>query len=245
MENITGHGFYITIPMAVVTDEALTPNAKLTFGIIANLSNQRGYCFASNAYIGSVMNVHEITISRYVSELIETGWIIPFDEITKNGLQRRLALSEIAKGGLTKTLRGGKQKRLDPLSNSVKHNKQSETPNIKNKDERLEPDLEQFDNWSKSIIAGNDFYFSQKFKNEFPNWGGGPQKFVEIINDHLDLLNRYPKMNPNSQERFRNSLIKHFREYKSKPNGTGNKKGLDVNNELRLIADHIQSGAVK
>jgi len=105
-----------------------------------------------------------------------------------------------------------------------------------------EPDFLAFENWSNDIISGNDFVFQQQWQNEFPNWGGGPEKFAEIVRDHLDLLNRYPKMNPNTQGRFRASVIKHFREYKSKPNGTGNRKGLDVNAELQLIANHIKGG---
>lgn len=93
-----------------------------------------------------------------------------------------------------------------------------------------EPDFAQFEIWTKSIIDGNDFFFSQKFRNEFPNWGGGPEKFTEIVNDHFDMLNRYPKMNPNTQERFRNSVIKHFREYKGKANGKEPKKLVNLDN---------------
>lgn len=114
----------------------------------------------------------------------------------------------------------------------TKRNEEETKPNQKSN----EPDFELFENWSKSIISGQDFYFSQKFKNEFPNWGGGAAKFVEIVNDHLDLLNRYPKMNPHTQERFRNSVIKHFREYKDKPNGS--KKGFDSDAELQHIINH-------
>lgn len=99
------------------------------------------------------------------------------------------------------------------------------------------PDFVEFKSWSDSIIDGNDFVFAQKFKNEFPNWGGGAEKFVEVVNDHFDMLNRYPKMNPNTQERFRNSVIKHFREYKGKQNGTG-KKGFDADAELKHIISH-------
>lgn len=128
-----------------------------------------------------------------------------------------------------------------PKSTNIEENKKRIRTEEKEKREEL-PDFVEFKKWSDSIIDGNDFIFTQKFQNEFPSWGGGAEKFVEVVNDHFDMLNRYPKMNPNSQERFRNSVIKHFREYKSKPNGTGTKKGLDVNAELQLIANHIKGG---
>lgn len=105
--------------------------------------------------------------------------------------------------------------------------------------EESSPEFEIFEKWTKDLIDGKDFIFTQKFQNAFPNWGGGAAKFVEIANDHLDLLNRYPNMNPNTQERFRNSVIKHFREYKNKPNGTGAKKGFDIDGAKDSIADYI------
>ena len=125
-----------------------------------------------------------------------------------------------------------------PKTTNIEENKKRIRTEENKKRVEATPDFLQFENWSKSIIDGNDFYFSQKFNNEFPNWGGGPEKFVEVINDHLDLLNRYPNMNPNTQERFRNSVIKHFREYKNKPNGTATKKGFDLNAALQHIANY-------
>jgi hypothetical protein len=99
-----------------------------------------------------------------------------------------------------------------------------------------EPDLEQFENWTREIISGQDFIFHQKFNNEFPNWGGAPEKFVELLNSHYDLLCRYPAMNPNSQQRFRASVIKHIKEQLTKQaNGTGKRKGIDTNEALANI----------
>lgn len=130
----------------------------------------------------------------------------------------------------------------DNTQSKVKESKVDEIKEKKIREKESSPDFELFKKWGEDMVSGNDFIFQQKFQNEFPNWGGGPEKFVEIIEDHFQMLNRYPKMNPNTQERFRNSVIKHFKEYKQKPNGTGNRKGLDVNTELQLIANHLKGG---
>lgn len=148
-------------------------------------------------------------------------------------------------------LGGRPKKRNESETKATALNSESEKKQYRGEEKRVEekrteekrvecdPDFLVFENWSKDIISGNDFLFAQKFRNEFPNWGGAPELFVEVVNDHLDLLNRYPKMNPNSQERFRNSVIKHFREYKNKPNGTGTKKGFDSEGAKNSIADYI------
>lgn len=100
-------GFYIVIPMMLVNDHRVSAKAKICFGVIANLCNKFGYCFATNKYIADVMDVHEITVSKYIKELIDFEWLIPENETTKTGIQRRLLVSENAKGGLAELLRGG------------------------------------------------------------------------------------------------------------------------------------------
>ena len=132
-----GFGFYITIPMKLVEDDAISPSAKLAFGIIANLSNSRGYCFASNGYIGEIMGVHEITVSKYVSELLKNGYLVRFDEVTKYGLQRRLMLSESIKEDLTKSSNRGYEKSKDGINDKTKYNKQSiNNTNLINKENK-------------------------------------------------------------------------------------------------------------
>jgi len=131
MEEKIGFGAYVVIPTALLMDENVSSQAKLSFGIISNLSNQRGYCFASNSYISKLLNVHENTVSKHIGELINTGYLIRFDEVTPVGLQRRLALSdpikdEMAKrndlGGSTEIVRGSHKKRLGGVNENVDHN---------------------------------------------------------------------------------------------------------------------------
>jgi hypothetical protein len=123
-EEFTGHGFYVTVPMALLKDPDVSAGAKLCFGLIANLANHRGYCFATNDYIASVLGVHEMTVSRHVSELIKNDWLLPFSQITETGTKRRLKLSENAEKGLAKTRSNPKQKRLEAVSKNAYHNKQ-------------------------------------------------------------------------------------------------------------------------
>lgn len=82
--------------------------------------------------------------------------------------------------------------------------------------------LNEYKNWTDSIISGNDHFFEQLFMKETIPAGPHIQFWIQ---DHLGLLNRYPKMRPRSQNAFRESCIKHIRENFKKPiNGTAGKK---------------------
>lgn len=53
----------------------LSPNQKLLIALVSNLSSERGYCFASNNYLGECLQVAPETISRNISELVDKGYL--------------------------------------------------------------------------------------------------------------------------------------------------------------------------
>ena len=87
--------YYAIIPAYVRYDSELTPNAKLLFGEITALSNELGYCFATNQYFANLYNVSTVSISKWVNQLKEKGYILV--ELQYNGkeiIERRLFLSD-------------------------------------------------------------------------------------------------------------------------------------------------------
>lgn len=85
---------------------------------------------------------------------------------------------------------------------------------IKIKKESESEMLKEYDLWTDEIIAGNDHVFEQMFLNEIIPPGVHIQFWIM---DHRDLLNRYPKMRPPTQDAFRKSCLKHVRENYKKP----------------------------
>lgn len=82
--------------------------------------------------------------------------------------------------------------------------------------------LKEYDDWTDLIIDGNDHFFQQMFMKEMIPPGPSIQHWIM---DHRDLLNRYPKMRPPTQDAFRKSLIKHIREnYKKQIQSNGRQK---------------------
>ena len=67
--------FWAVLPAAVRYDEELPPNAKLLYAEISSLTDQRGYCFASNEYFMRLYSLSERTIRRLISELARLGYI--------------------------------------------------------------------------------------------------------------------------------------------------------------------------
>lgn len=67
--------YYAIIPANVRYDEDLTPNAKLLYGEITALCNERGYCWASNDYFAELYKTSNRTISRWIQQLITNGYI--------------------------------------------------------------------------------------------------------------------------------------------------------------------------
>lgn len=74
MEN-NKRSYYAIIPGNVRYDDNLTPNAKLLYGEITALCNERGYCWASNSYFAELYSVKNNAITNWVTQLKESGYI--------------------------------------------------------------------------------------------------------------------------------------------------------------------------
>lgn len=67
--------YYAIIPADVRYDPDLTPNAKLLYGEITSLTNEKGYCWASNKYFAELYSVYPTTISKWLKLLRDKGYI--------------------------------------------------------------------------------------------------------------------------------------------------------------------------
>ena len=67
--------YYAVIPATVRYDNRVVPNAKLLYGEITALCNEKGYCWATNDYFSRLYSVSKRSISTWIKSLCDAGHI--------------------------------------------------------------------------------------------------------------------------------------------------------------------------
>lgn len=87
--------YYAIIPASVRYDKEIRPNAKLLYGEITALCNEKGFCWASNQYFANLYSVSKTSISLWIKELTDNGYLtieLVYKEGSKEILHRYLRL---------------------------------------------------------------------------------------------------------------------------------------------------------
>lgn len=107
--------YYAVIP-ADVRYSNIPANAKLLYGEITALCNEKGYCWATNGYFAKLYKVKNETISRWASALQKQGFI-RIEPNKSKGFERRIFLSTYSQKS-----QGLLTKRSIAIDKKVKHN---------------------------------------------------------------------------------------------------------------------------
>ena len=135
--------YYAVIPANVRYDKRLKPLARLLYGEITALCNEKGYCWASNSYFAELYEISQETISRYISQLREYGYIeIDYNKAEQNTEKRKIyiaqrrycqnnhdGIDQTVKGVLTEKSRRYCQNNQDGIDQTVKHNNTNNNTN--------------------------------------------------------------------------------------------------------------------
>ncbi len=87
--------YYAIIPANVRYDQSLSANAKLLYGEITALCNDKGYCWASNKYFSDLFGVSQKSISNWISTLVSKKYLffkMVYREGSKEILERHLSI---------------------------------------------------------------------------------------------------------------------------------------------------------
>jgi len=171
--------YYAIIPANIRYDADLTANAKLLYGEITALCNEKGYCWATNEYFANLYGVSKTSISKWISSLIQKEYIFSetiYKEGTKEILNRYL---RIVKDPIEEKLNRGIEEKLK----DYKDNNTSINNTINNKEiykERFKkPTLEEVKEYCEERNNGIDaemfinFYESKGWmvgKNKMKDW---------------------------------------------------------------------------
>ena len=146
MEKQVQKNFYAVIPAFVRYDKELQPNAKLLYGEITALCNEKGFCWAENDYFANLYGVSKTSISKWISSLIKKNYIsseIVYKEGTREIEHRYLRI-----------LGGGIEEKLNtPIEKKLKdNNTHINNTNIK-EIYKESPTSDDIDLWFSKIYA--------------------------------------------------------------------------------------------
>lgn len=113
--------YYAVIPACVRYDEKLPANAKLLYGEITALTNEKGYCWASNAYFAKLYNVTPQTVSNWIA-LLKKQKHITIKVSQKDGNSRKISIKPIKENidtPINENLNTSSGKDIDLLRNSL------------------------------------------------------------------------------------------------------------------------------
>lgn len=144
-DEIEKPSYYSIIPASVRYDQDLKANEKLLYSEITVLCNKQGICYASNNYFSKLYGVDKMTISRWIKNLREKGYILTkivsnnndntskrvivisdaiVTEITKNYCDNnKRGIDEIVYGYIQKSLRGIDEKVYHNNTSIIYNNK--------------------------------------------------------------------------------------------------------------------------
>ena len=136
--------YYAIIPANVRYDKTITANAKLLYGEITALCNEKGFCWASNNYFAELYSVKPQAISKWIKSLESAGYLdIEYTRKGKEITQRKVSISvdryqqkdnrvSIKKEeGINKNVIGYQQKRKDNNTyNNITNNTINTSPHF-------------------------------------------------------------------------------------------------------------------
>lgn len=108
--------YYAIIPANVRYDKNIIANAKLLYGEITALCNEKGYCWASNNYFANLYEVTPQAISKWINLLEENKYIKTEYIYNGNEIKQRNIYLEVSTNidtGINKSLVGYQQKFKD------------------------------------------------------------------------------------------------------------------------------------
>ena len=117
--------YYVIIPAKVRYDDNLAANAKLLYGDIAALANEKGYCWATNEYFAGLYKVSKKSISTWIKGLCDAGYIkveMIHQKEGQGGTSRILKISENFPNLQEENFYAPGEKPLEPQEENFYHN---------------------------------------------------------------------------------------------------------------------------
>tara|TARA_R100001530_G_C4312301_1_gene153388 strand:- start:22 stop:636 length:615 start_codon:yes stop_codon:yes gene_type:complete len=144
---------YYAIISAEVRYSDITPNAKLLYAEITAFCNMNGECFASNRYFAELYGKSKVTISKWIKELVDNGFI-------ETSYTYKKGTKEIDKRYITILKGGVKENLTTPIKKSLKNNNTSN--NITS--------INNIPIWEQFVIEVDSLEYTKEIKEDFKEY---------------------------------------------------------------------------
>ena len=180
--------YYAIIPASVRYDEKIRANAKLLYGELTALSNEKGYCWASNQYFAELYGVSKKSVSNWISELRDGGYIhveMTYKDGSKEIDVRKIYIApmEVLGEGYGRNLLGGMEEKFHRgMEEKVKDNNTSFNNTINNTKDILSGKPNGVD--YKEIVD----YLNEKAGTNFRSGTKATQRLIDArVNEGFDV----------------------------------------------------------
>lgn len=132
--------YYAIIPASVRYDTRITPNAKVLYGEITALCNEKGFCWASNNYFSELYEVTPQAISKWIKSLSDCGYLsLEYEHNGREIKSRKIYIKEVSTQGLGVSINDEKgiNKRLKGYQQKIKENNTSMNNKSNNKESKI------------------------------------------------------------------------------------------------------------
>ena len=171
--------YYAIIPAEVRYNNKLTANAKLLFGEITALTNKTGVCWATNKYFAELYSVDKKTISRWIHQLQEEGYldiVMEYNKETKQIIKRIIKITTSTP--MEKIVRGG-QKDPQAMGKNIEDNIYNN--NNKNNIKKNTATLKKVSDFRDDYILAYDHIIKLFHERNIPKNNDMKIKWIDVI----------------------------------------------------------------
>ncbi|MAA76644.1 MAG: hypothetical protein CML73_01240 [Rhodobiaceae bacterium] len=177
--------YYAIIPAPVRYCKKLKANEKLMFGELTALTNEKGFCYASNDYFANLYDVSKTSVSKWISNLEKNKFIrlkMIYQKGTKQIKERRIYIAPLLKKNSIPI----EEKLNTPIEEKLKVNINNNINNIK-KEYTTKSEKRQFDDKTKTAFPHFATLFDLKYR---PKTETQKIKWLDCL-DKLQRLDGY------------------------------------------------------
>lgn len=176
--------YYAIIPANVRYDDSLIPSAKLLYGEITALCNEKDYCWASNEYFANQYKVSKPTIQNWLKSLEEKGYIYREVKYKVGSKEIEARYIRILGGGHQENLVGGHQEIYQDNNTSINNTFNNTKEYIRelppSKKSKAKPIRHKYGEYKNVLLSDEQM---EKLKTEFPN---DYQERIERLSEYCE-----------------------------------------------------------